>query len=348
MPPTSRRRLLRRSSVLAATALAGCTGGLFGDSAEETRLRERVRKLERKNANLSARLRSERNESRRLEANRTRLADRLAAERNETRRLRRRLENRTAELETLRGEIRAHERRITELQAEISVLKEGNSGSRFAESVRSKALTVGERVRKSVVFVQTEGADSVGHGTGLFLEDDLVVTNSHVIAGADEIDCWTLDGDRLDATVVGRVEDRDPDVAALRTDADGRPLDTGDSSGLSSDQPLLQVGHPAAFGNWVIALGRFHGRVRYRSADGGTHPELRTSVPTFQGSSGSPLVTLDGRVVGLTYAWTPKKYKQADEAPEPAPAKVYEAVSPNTYSLHETVERVLARVEDWE
>jgi len=53
-------------------------------------------------------------------------------------------------------------------------------------------------------------------------------------------------------------------------------------------------------------------------------------------------------VVGLTYAGLPKTYKAPDEAPTPAPAEVYEAVAPQTYTLHETIERVQARLDEWD
>jgi len=347
----SRRRWLQVASGAGAAALAGCGGMLRRDDGEEAELRERIDELEAENEQLRSELDERDEELEQSAAERRRLETRLDEERNETEALRERLENRTAELESLRTRVDAQEERITQLQATISVLRESAPDSRFGEAVRSAALDVGESVRASVVYLQMEGDGRRSHGTGFLIDSDLVVTNSHVIGDSEDVTCWTLGGDTLSVSVVGRVEGNDPDVAALRVadaDADeGRALTTGDSTPLSADQPLVQVGHPGSFGNWVISLGPFVDRARFRSADGGTHAELKTLVPTIPGNSGSPVLTLDGEVVGLTYAGLPKTYKAPDEAPTPAPAKVYEAVAPQTYTLHETIERVQRQLDEW-
>ncbi|WP_134672166.1 S1 family peptidase [Halorussus marinus] len=353
MSTPSRRRYLGAVATAGATALSGC-GGLLrrDDEGEEAELRERIDRLEAENDQLRAELDDREDELDRSEAERRRLETRLDEERNETRTLRERLEDRNAELESLRTRIDAQEARITRLQATISLLRESAPDTRFDETVRESALGVGESVRESVVYLQVADAGRRSHGTGFLIAPDLVVTNSHVVGDSEDITCWTLGGDTLSVSVLGRVESNDPDVAALRLDdggADaGEPLSTGDSGSLSTDQPLVQVGHPGSFGNWVISLGPFVERARFRSADGGTHSELKTLVPTIPGNSGSPVLTLDGDVVGLTYAGLPKTYKAPDEAPTPAPAKVYEAVAPQTYTLHETIERVRRQLAEWE
>jgi serine protease Do len=322
------------------------------DDGEEAELRERIAELEAENEQLRSELDDRGDELDRSETERRRLEARLDEERNETEALRERLDNRTAALETLRTRVEAQEERITQLQATISVLRESAPDSRFDEATRSSALDVGEAVRGAVVYLQIEGNGRRSHRTGFLIESDLVVTNSHVVGDSQDVTCWTLGGDTLSVSVVGRVQSNDPDVAALRigdgeTDA-GDPLTTGDSTSLSADQPLVQVGHPGSFGNWVISLGPFVERARFRSADGGTHSELKTLVATIPGNSDSPVLTLDGEVVGLTYAGLPKTYKAPDEAPTPAPAEVYEAVAPQTYTLHETIERVQRQLDEWD
>ncbi|WP_132060501.1 S1 family peptidase [Halorussus amylolyticus] len=351
MPPVSRRRYLETASVLGATALAGCGGQVLerGDSEEEAELRERVETLETQNDNLRAKLDRQNETVETSTTERERLETRLAEERNETRQLRQQLENRTGEVEALRARIESQEERITQLQETISVLQADSDESRFDEATRDAALELGEQVRESVVFLEMRHEGRRSQGTGFFIGHDRIVTNSHVVGQATDITCWTLGGDTLGVEVVGRVESADPDVALLAvTDGEGDPLETGDSRTLSADQPLVQVGHPGSFGNWVISLGTFVRRETYRSADGGTHTELKTLVPTIPGNSGSPLLTLDGDVVGLTYAGVPQTYRPPDEAPQPAPSAVYEAVAPQTYTLHETIERVQRQLGEWE
>ncbi|USZ68247.1 trypsin-like peptidase domain-containing protein [Halorussus salilacus] len=342
MDSVSRRRYLAVASAVGTAGLAGCGGGMLDrEDPEEAELRERIRELEAENEDLRTTV-AER------ETDREHLETRLAEERAESRRLRRRLDNRTAEVDTLRSRVDAQEERITELQATISLLKESGPDSRFDEAVRSTALEVGEGMRESIVFLEHVRDGRRSHGTGFFFDRDLVVTNSHVVGDATDVTCWTLDGESIPVESIGRVESQNPDVAALRATDDTRPaLSAGDSTDLEADQPLVQVGHPGSFGNWVISLGPFVERARFRSADGSVDEVLKTLVPTIGGNSGSPLVTLDGDVVGLTYGGIPRSRRPLDDPPEPAPPTVYESVAPDTYSLHETVERVESQLDEW-
>lgn len=207
---------------------------------------------------------------------------------------------------------------------------------------------VGESIRPAVVSVDTEmsAGGGGGSGTGWFVDADHVVTNSHVIHRADSITCWTLDGESFEPDVVAATDHlSDPyhDVALLRTEFDApATLSLGDESGLSVGQPLVQVGHPFAIGNWVIATGEYVREQEHSDA-------ILSTAPSMSGNSGSPLVTLDERVVGLTTGGVPKERtaRKAGEAPEPVEPDVYESYQDATYATHNKASIVEQYVDEW-
>lgn len=162
----------------------------------------------------------------------------------------------------------------------------------FDDDVRAMAREVGLAARESVVRVSN--TVDRGRGTGWVLDDGYVVTNAHIAAGGIEHEVRTFDGETVPATRVGYTRDLDPDVALLEAPAlDVAPLPTGTSSELEQGDPLVQVGHPAQVGAWILALGRFVDRLP-------AFDWLLSDIPTDRGNSGSPLVTLAGDVVGMT------------------------------------------------
>lgn len=218
------------------------------------------------------------------------------------------------------------------------------SESSFTESQRTRARETGLGARDAVVYVEVaRGGNRFGAGTGWALGSRRVVTNGHVVEGGTSVTCYTVDGRSLDAEVVGA--SRDPDVALLRVDGDvPATLPTGDADALDADQPLIQVGHPSGVGHWIISLGRFRRRQRQGFSLLGTGGDLLTSVPGRQGNSGSPLLTLDGSVVGVTYATTPDATRRPGQAPEPTDDSVHETLNARTQSVHVPVDEAMEAV----
>lgn len=207
-----------------------------------------------------------------------------------------------------------------------------------------RAGEVGRRVRESVVYLQTDlGRGVHASGTGFVYGDGShVITNAHNIRKSGAFDLWTIDGEAYEAEVVDHVADRQPDVALVRADGlDLDPLEGGSSDGLEAGQPLLQVGHPTIMGNWVITAGPMADPSR-------VDPRLRTHVPGMQGNSGSPLLTLDGEVVGLTYGSTPPGNRGPDDPPAGPPSdEAHTRLVGRMVSLHETIEDVAEQYEAW-
>lgn len=216
------------------------------------------------------------------------------------------------------------------------------SESSFTESERSRARETGLGAREAVVYVEVgQGGGRYTAGTGWAIDPRRVITNGHVVDGADDVTCYTLDGDELGTEVAGA--SRNPDAALLSVDADvPATLAAGDPGELDADQPLIQVGHPSGVGYWITSIGRFERRA---SLFGGG--DIVTSVPGRRGNSGSPLLTLAGDVVGLTYATTPSRTRRPGDAPEPTDDRVHEALRARTSSIHVPVDEALSAVRRW-
>lgn len=204
---------------------------------------------------------------------------------------------------------------------------------------------VGQRMRESVVYLQSPLGPRVQSSAVAFCFGgrDYLATNAHNVARSGEFTVWTFGGDRYDAELVDHVESLRPDLALLRADGlDLDPLPRGTSESLERGQPLVQVGHPSIMGNWIITVGPFEGRTAFGSSG------LRTRVPGMQGNSGSPLATLDGDVVGVTYGATPPERRGPDDPPARPPSdRAHTELVGRMVSLHETVETLAERFKAW-
>lgn len=211
---------------------------------------------------------------------------------------------------------------------------------RFGEEIRDRALSTGKRLRESVVVIeeQRRGGNGTESGTGWHIGDGYFVTNGHVVRGLEGIQLRTLDDRTVAATVVD--SSMQPDVAVLETDATSVPaVSVGDESTVEPEQPVLQVGHPALVGHWVISLGRF--------VEAGPIGVL-TDVPSKQGNSGSPLATLEGDVIGLTTGGISRDRSQGgSDDPEPDDDTVHEDLTGYTYSHHAPVSTVESKFGEW-
>jgi serine protease Do len=142
---------------------------------------------------------------------------------------------------------------------------------------------------------------SMGQGSGFVVDSQgYIVTNHHVIDGADEVTVVLNDGSSHAARVVGR--DTKTDLALLKIDAD-RPLvavELGDSSKARVGDWVLAVGNPFGLGGSVNA-----GIISARGRDINSGPYddyFQIDAPINRGNSGGPLFDIQGRVIGVNTA----------------------------------------------
>lgn len=139
--------------------------------------------------------------------------------------------------------------------------------------------------------------DARSLGSGFIISaDGRILTNAHVVEGADEILVKLADNSEKKATLIGL--DKASDVALLKIDAEGLPVvRLGDSSNLEVGDWVLAIGSPfglehTATQGIVSALGR-------SLPDGNYVPFIQTDVAVNPGNSGGPLFNTKGEVVGI-------------------------------------------------
>ncbi|MEM7207081.1 MAG: DegQ family serine endoprotease [Pseudomonadota bacterium] len=134
-------------------------------------------------------------------------------------------------------------------------------------------------------------------GSGFIISDDgYVLTNNHVIDGAEEIIVRLHDRRQLVAELVGR--DERSDIALLKLDADDLPtVKIGESDALKVGEWVLAIGSPFGFDHSVTA-GIVSAKGRALPSENYT-PFIQTDVAINPGNSGGPLFNLDGEVVGI-------------------------------------------------
>ncbi|HOY35706.1 MAG TPA: DegQ family serine endoprotease [Piscinibacter sp.] len=134
-----------------------------------------------------------------------------------------------------------------------------------------------------------------GVGSGFILSaDGYVMTNAHVVEGADEVFVTLTDKRELKARIIGA--DRRSDVALVKIDAAGLPtVRIGDVGRLRVGEWVIAIGSPFGLENTVTA-----GIVSAKSRDTGEFlPLIQTDVAINPGNSGGPLINMRGEVVGI-------------------------------------------------
>ncbi len=137
-----------------------------------------------------------------------------------------------------------------------------------------------------------------GLGSGVITTPDgYILTNNHVIDGADRVRVELTDKRTFDAKVVGT--DPASDLAVLKIDAQGlRTLPIGDSNKVSVGDVVLAIGNPLSVGQ-TVTMGIISAKGRATNAGDGYEDFLQTDAAINQGNSGGALINLNGELVGI-------------------------------------------------
>jgi S1-C subfamily serine protease len=160
------------------------------------------------------------------------------------------------------------------------------------------------QVLPGVVSIQTD----ISEGSGfVFDSDGHVVTNQHVVQGANQVEVAFASGFRAYGTVIG--SDNYADIAVIKVDAPAdqiHPLPVGDSSTLNVGEQVVAIGNPFGLnGTMTLGIVSALGRTQTSQVDpesGGsfsTADIIQTDAAINPGNSGGPLFNLQGEVVGI-------------------------------------------------
>lgn len=179
------------------------------------------------------------------------------------------------------------------------------------ELLDSYSRAVASTVRQAgpaVVHIQARSEKRGGGGSGsgfLISPDGFVMTNSHVVHGADELRAQTPDGRESRAELIG--DDPDTDLAVIRIDLpELHHLAFADSEKVAVGQIAVAIGNPLGLDNTVTAgivsaLGRTFPSRTGRLIDN----VLQTDAALNPGNSGGPLLNTHGQVIGVNTAIIP-------------------------------------------
>jgi len=180
-------------------------------------------------------------------------------------------------------------------------------------SLTKKNLTLVELFEKSeesVVKIKVErigsATDTGGVGSG-FVYDNLghIITNAHVVDGANKATVTFLDGSQYSAEIIG--EDRFTDIAVIKVSEKPRllhPLQMGDSSLLQVGEQVAAIGNPFGLsGSMTSGIVSQMGRLIATPDTGFSIPDvIQTDAAINPGNSGGPLLNMKGQVIGINTA----------------------------------------------
>ncbi len=155
-------------------------------------------------------------------------------------------------------------------------------------------INVYEKINPAIVSVDCDVKDGLSSGTGCIVRGDgVILTSSHVIDGAGEIEVTTANGKTYKARILS-VMGQNNDLALLKIDTKEKlpTVALGDSQAVKTGQKVLAIGNPFGF-NGTLTTG-IVSRIDY------TRNKIQTDAAINPGNSGGPLVNCSGEVIGIS------------------------------------------------
>ncbi len=168
----------------------------------------------------------------------------------------------------------------------------------YAKNVNS-VVAISNQSTTNVWGQVTETASS---GSGFILtEDGYIISNYHVVEGANQLKVMTYLGDEYVAELVGY--DAMNDVSLLKVDAHGlTPVTIGSSDDLIVGDQVVAIGNPLGELTSSLTVGYISAKDRTINTDGSLINMMQTDAAINPGNSGGPLFNMKGEVVGITTA----------------------------------------------
>ena len=182
----------------------------------------------------------------------------------------------------------------------IDTSKQLTAAEVYARNVNSTVGVTTSITSTNFWGYQTTAAAS---GSGFIIsEDGYIVTNYHVIEGAESVKVTTYSGESYDATVVGY--DESNDVAVLKIDATGlSPVVIGDSDNMNVGDSVVAIGNPLGELTFSLTSGSVSALNREITLSSNVTMDLiQTDCAINSGNSGGALFNMYGEVIGITNA----------------------------------------------
>ena len=205
------------------------------------------------------------------------------------------------------GTVYANSRTMPE-QQNVVVYQAPSGNAPVTGGARLDAASVAGAASDSVVEITTESVQTgsyfnqyvaTGAGSGVIISaDGYIVTNDHVISGANSIAVRLHDGTTLDAALVAT--DAKTDLAVIRVQAQELiPATLGTSADLVVGQPVVAIGNPLGRLGGTVTDGIISAKDRVISIDGEHMTLLQTNAAINPGNSGGALLNMNGEVIGI-------------------------------------------------
>ncbi len=202
----------------------------------------------------------------------------------------------------------------TSTSGSLNITKTSNSGTTTTASSTSTANSTSEIVKKtadSVVEISTESVVTgsfaqqyvqQGAGSGVIIsQDGYILTNNHVINGANSVKVRLRDSTEYDATIIG--SDSDNDIALLKVNATGlSPATFGDSNSLAVGDYVVAIGNPLGELGGTVTDGIISALARKVTIEDTQMTLLQTNAQVNPGNSGGGLFNANGELVGIVNA----------------------------------------------
>jgi serine protease Do len=175
------------------------------------------------------------------------------------------------------------------------------------EAVAPAVVSITTQVPQTDFFYQTRTDSSEGSGV-VIDASGVVLTNDHVIRGANRITATFADGQSFPADLVGTAPELDLAVLRIRSAPDNPPLtavEVGASGELLLGEPVIAIGNPFGLGH-TVTTGVISAVSRPLETDDRVYQDfIQTDASINPGNSGGPLLDVTGRLIGINTAIRP-------------------------------------------
>ena len=204
---------------------------------------------------------------------------------------------------------------LDELQEELKALREAQTGMSVSGSPMASpeglspsqvyAMNVNSVVaisNQSTTNVWGQISETASSGTGFIIsEDGYIISNYHVVEGANKLTVITYMGDEYEAKLVGF--DKMNDVSILKVEAQGlESVTIGSSDDLIVGDQVVAIGNPLGELTSSLTVGYISAKDRTINTDGSLINMMQTDAAINPGNSGGPLFNMKGEVIGITTA----------------------------------------------